>query len=109
MFYDDGNYCGCFYPIFEVFPNLQKYPLPVKNPEENWDYGMELINKHAFEIQEKDIKTGDVLVTKFKNELHIALILDKFKIIHVFRDHTLQISKINMFKSRLCKYFRVKN
>lgn len=106
--YEDNNYCGCFFPIFEVFPHLPKYPLPTQNPQDNWDYGMNRILENAFEIQPEEIKAGDVLATKFKNELHVALILDKFNIIHVFKDHSLQISRINMFKSRLCKFFRIK-
>lgn len=109
MFFKGTHYYkGCFMPVYYIFPHLPRFPLPTENPADSWDYGMQNILSQAYEIKREDVKPGDVLVTKFKNELHVALVIDPFRIIHVFRDHTLQISRINMFKSRLVKFFRVK-
>jgi len=109
MFFEDGNYCGCFFPIYEVFPNLPRFPLPSANPEDNWDYGMDKIFKSAFEIKKEDLQSGDILVTKFNNELHVALYIGSQRIIHVFRGHSLCISRTYFFKNLLVRYFRIKN
>jgi hypothetical protein len=50
---------------------------------------------------------GDLIVTRFNDELHVAVFLQFGKIIHVFRGHSLQIGRLKMFKD--FKVFRVKN
>jgi len=110
MFFPDGNYCGCFFPIYEVYNFLPKYPLPSADPADNWDYGIDLINKHAIEIEKNEVRAGDVFVTRFRKELHVGLCIDGGKIIHVFKDNSLEISRINnYFKDKYIKYFRVIN
>lgn len=108
MFDVDKNYCGCFYPIYEIYPHLPHFPLPNADPADNWDYGMEKILENAYEINEEYLLPGDVIVTKFNNELHVALYIGDNRIIHVFRNHTLQISRVKLFKNLPVKYFRIK-
>jgi hypothetical protein len=112
MFWENSEnlYQGCFYPIYAIYPHLPKYPLFADNMADNWDYGIDLIQKHAYEIDKSEVRLGDVMVTRFRKELHVAICLGGGKIIHVFKDHTLEISRIqNYFKDRLIKYYRVKN
>jgi hypothetical protein len=108
MFFADGNYNGCFFPVYELYPFLPKYPLYSKNMTDNWDYGVNLIKKHAVEIDASDVQEGDIMVTRFRNELHVAICLGGRKILHVFKDYSLEISRIeNYFRDKYIKYYRV--
>jgi len=110
MFYEDGNYLGCFFPVYEVYPHLPKFPLPdtdLKKPK-NFDFGIARMLENMDEIKEESLQLGDILATRYNDELHVALYLGKGKFIHVFRDHTLQINSINFFKKDRVRYFRVK-
>ena len=105
MFDENKNYIGCFYPIYYIYPHLPRYPLPSDNHQANYRYGMAKILQSAKEIQEKDLQAGDVVACKFNNELHVALYIGDQRIIHVFRGHTLQISRLKILKDYKC--FRV--
>jgi len=109
MFFEDGNYLGCFFPVYEVFPNLPKFPLPdmdLQNPK-NFEYGVTKILEYANEISENDLKIGDIICTKYREELHVALYIGKGKFIHVFRDHSLQINNLSFFRKDRIRFFRV--
>ena len=108
MFWEGSEnlYQGCFYPIYYIYDYLPKYPLYSEHMADNWDYGINLIEKHCFEVKKDEVKAGDMLVTKFRNELHVALAIDESRIIHVFKDHTLQINRRDFFKERLVKWYR---
>ena len=68
--------------------------------------GCEKIREHCREVSDEEFyQTGDIVVTRFKDELHVAIFWQFGKIIHVFRDHTLQIGRLKMFKD--FKVFRV--
>lgn len=108
MFFEDGNYQGCFFPFYFVFIDIPKFPLPTADPADNWDYGIDLIKKHCIEISKDEIQPGDMLVTRFKKELHVALYIGDERIIHVFRDNSLQISRVQMFRELLTKWYRIK-
>ena len=53
-----------------------------------------------------NIQKGDIITTRFRDELHVAIYYEFGKIIHVFKDHTLQIGRLKMFSNYQC--FRVK-
>jgi len=109
MFWENTEnlYQGCFYPIYKVFQNIPLFPLPTADPADNWDYGIDLIQKHCTEITKEEIQAGDMLVTKFRKELHVALYIGEQRIIHVFREHTLRISKVDYFDKHLVKWYRI--
>jgi hypothetical protein len=111
MFFEGSTqYKGCFAPIYFVYPELPKYKLSADfDPKNNYNFGLKKILKNAEEIDSKAIKGGDVLVTSFRGELHVALLLDKFRFIHVFLNHTAQINKMSFFKKDKVKFFRVRN
>lgn len=102
MFNDDGTYQGCFYPVQFLYPDKPKYNLRSEKDDENYFYGIEKIRLNCTEIEPEDLKKGDIIVTRFKNELHVAVYFEFGKIIHVFRDNSLQIGRLKMFKNYQC-------
>lgn len=107
MFFPDKTYMGCFFPVYFINPELPRFPLPTADPADNWDYGIDLIQKHCTEITKNEIQPGDMLVTRFRKELHVALYIGNHRIIHVFREHSLQISRVDFFKEKTVKWFRI--
>ena len=102
MFNEDGTYQGCFYPVQFLYPDKPKYKLPSKNPNKNYTYGVKAIEKHCSEISPEELQKGDIIVTRFRDELHVAIYYEFDKIIHVFKDHTLQLSRLKIFKNYKC-------
>lgn len=105
MFWEDGNYQGCFYPVYKMYPRLPRYKLPyVDNDEKNYIKGIALVKRHFKEV--KTLEKGDIIATKFRDELHVALYIGEGKILHVFKEHKLQINRLNFFRDYTI--FRVK-
>lgn len=102
MFNDDGTYQGCFYPLQKLYPDIRRYKLRSRDDDKNYYYGLEKIKKHCMQIPEDELEAGDIIATRFNDELHVALFLEYGKILHVFRGHTLQIGRLKMFKNYLC-------
>lgn len=108
MFNDDGTYQGCFMPVQFLYPDKPRYKLRSLDDEKNYWYGFAKIKEHCVEIpKEERYKAGDIVVTRFRDELHVAIFWEFGKIIHVFRNHTLQVGRLKMFKDY--KVFRVKD
>lgn len=105
MFNEDGTYQGCFYPVQFLYPDKPRYKLRSNDDNKNYWYGLAKIRKHCVSISPEKLQKGDIIVTRFNDELHVAVYFEFEKIIHVFRDHTLQIGRLKMFKNYLC--FRV--
>ncbi len=105
MFNEDGTYQGCFYPVQFLYPQKPRYKLRSINDDKNYAYGLSKIQKHCKEISPAQLEAGDIITTKFKDELHVAVYYEFGKIIHVFKDHRLQIGRLKMFKN--FKSFRV--
>lgn len=105
MFNDDGTYQGCFYPVQFLYPDKPRYKLRSNDDDKNFFYGIAKIKKHCTEITAEELKEGDIIATRFRDELHVAVYWEYGKIIHVFKDHTLQIGRLKMFKDFQC--FRV--
>ncbi len=107
MFNEDGTYQGCFYPVQFLYPEKPRYKLRSLDDNKNYWYGIEKIKQHCFEISPDDnYNPGDIIVTRFKDELHVAVFWEFGKIIHVFRNHSLQVGRLKMFNDY--KVFRVK-
>lgn len=107
MFNEDGTYQGCFYPVQFLYPDKPKYKLRSQNDDKNYFYGIKKIKEHCVQIDHDELRMGDIIVTRFRDELHVAVFYEFDKIIHVFKDHTLQISRLKYFKDYKC--FRVNN
>jgi hypothetical protein len=107
MFDEKGYYVGCFRPIQLLYPDKPKYKLRSQDDDKNFFYGMAKIRKHCTEIPRNELRAGDFVATRYKDELHVALYLSYGKILHVFKNHTLCISRLKLFKEYKC--FRVNN
>ena len=106
MFNEDGTYQGCFYPVQFLYPDKPRYKLRSNDDDQNYWWGCEKIRQHCTEVTDEDVyQSGDIVVTRFKNELHVAVLLNSEKIIHVFRNNSLQISRLKLFRDY--KVFRV--
>lgn len=108
MFYPCGSYCGCFFPIYEVFPNLPKFKLPTEDPANSYDYGMEKIYENAVPVEKMELIAGDVIVSRFNNELHVALYINSDRIIHVFKNNKLRINRLRVLEKSITGFVRVK-
>lgn len=98
MYNEDGTYQGCFYPVQVLYPYLPKFKMPNADIEEACEFALEKLKENCIEIHNSDLKMGDIITTNFKDILHIAIYLEFGKIIHVFKNHTLQIGRLKMFK-----------
>ncbi len=105
MFNDDGTYQGCFYPVQFLYPEKPRYELRSEDDDKNYWWGCEKIKEQCSDVTDDVYRAGDIVVTRFKDELHVAIFWQFGKIIHVFRDHTLQVGRLKMFKD--FKVFRV--
>ncbi len=105
MFNDDKTYQGCFYPVQFLYPDKPRYKLRSKDDDKNYFYGIAKLKQHCREIDREELQKGDIIATRFRNELHVAIYYEYDKIIHVFKDNTLQISRLKIFKDIQC--FRV--
>jgi hypothetical protein len=106
MLNKDGTYQGCFYPVQILYPDKPRYKMRSLDDDKNYLYGLSKIRKHCTEITPEELKKGDIIATRFKDELHVAVYWEYGKIIHVFKLHELYIGKLDMFKEYKC--FRVK-
>lgn len=106
MFNEDGTYQGCFYPVQMLYPDKPRYKLRSQDDDKNYFYGISKLKKHCKIILAEELKEGDIIATRFRDELHVAVYWKFGKIIHVFKDHTLQIGRLGLFKNCIC--FRVK-
>ena len=106
MFDENGYYLGCFRVVYELYPDKPHYKLPSEDVEKNFLYGIARIKKHCIEIKPEELQKGDIIATRFRDELHVAIYYEYGKIIHVFKDHTLQIGRLKLFNNYQC--FRVK-
>lgn len=102
MFNEDETYQGCFYPVQFLYPDKPRYKLRSNDDDKNFFYGIAKIKKHCTEITAEELKEGDIIATRFRDELHVAVYWEYGKIIHVFKDHTLQIGRLKMFKDFQC-------
>lgn len=106
MYNSDGSYQGCFFPVQFLYPDKPRYKLRSLNDDDkNLVYGMAKLNKHCTEITEEELQKGDIIACRFRDELHVAIYYEFGKCIEVFKDHTLQIGRINKFKNP--KFFKV--
>ena len=111
MKFEDGNYCGCFYPVYAMWPDAPKYPLPTDDNAVNYVYGITRIMRECEKIDIKNIQMGDIITCQYNNELHVGVMISKTEVIHVFKDYKLQIDKLSarFFKDKNLRVFRKKN
>lgn len=106
MFNNDGTYQGCFYPVQFLYPDKPRYKLRTRDDDKNYNYGIAKLKQHCKEISIDELQKGDIIATRFNDELHVAIFYEYDKIIHVFKNHTLQISRLKIFRNKV-RCFRV--
>ena len=106
MFNEDGTYQGCIYTEQILYPDKQRNKLRSNDDDKNYNYGLAKLKQHCEEISLDELKKGDIIATRFNDELHVAVFYEFDKIIHVFRGHTLQISRLKIFRNKI-RCFRV--
>lgn len=102
---DDGTLQGCTYPLQVLYGDKAKITVNVNDYENTYIIALKEILKYCIEIDRKDLKQGDIIITKFCNEVHCAIYYEFGKIIHTFKNNNLQIGRLNLFKDYKC--FRV--
>ncbi len=107
MFNEDGTYQGCFYPVQFLYPEKPRYKMRSKDDDKNYWYGLAKLKKHCHEITRDELEMGDIIATRFKDELHVAIYYRHGKIIHVFKNHTLQIGRLRFFDKFNIQCFKV--
>jgi len=110
MIFDDGNYLGCFYPVYFLYPDLPRFPLPsmnLTNPK-NFNFGIDCILGSFEEVEKADIEAGDMFACEFKKELHVGILISDKELIHIFRGHDLRVAKLSIFDYKDLRFFRVK-
>lgn len=105
-FNEDGTVQGCMYPIQFLYPDKPRYKLDKEQLLKNFDFAIEQFKYNCSEISPEDLTSGDIILTKIKDEVHTAIYYQNGKIIQVFKNLTLQIGRLKMFKFYRC--FRVK-
>ena len=106
MFNEDGTYQGCFYPVQFLYPEKPRYKMRSENDDKNYFYGIKKIRENCQKIDKNELKMGDIIATRYRNELHVAVYWEFGKIIHVFRGHSLQTGRLRIFQNYEC--YRVK-
>ena len=101
MFNEDGTYQGCFYPVQFLYPDKPRYKLRSRDDDKNYNYGIAKLMQHCEEISIDELQKGDIIASRFNDELHVAVFYEYDKIIHVFRGHTLQISRLKIFRNKI--------
>ena len=105
MTFVDGSYKGCFMPVYELYPDFPKYILPIENLKDCYDFAISRLSLQAFEVDNKDVRLGDILVTKLYKQIHVAVYIGSDCIIQVFEGSNLQIDRAGMFKNT--KWYRM--
>lgn len=113
MFFPDdspfkGMYLGCFAPIYEVWPDALKYPLPTDDHAVNYIYGIQSIMRECRKVDYVDREAGDIITCMYGSELHVGILLNKNEVIHVLRGHKWQIDKVTsiFFRDKAKRFFR---
>lgn len=105
MFNEDGSYCGCFYPMYFLYPQIPRY-IMTKSEDALFENCIDEFYKHCKEINKEELKKGDLIAIDFKGILHVAIYYEFGKIIHIFDGRTLEVGKLKYFRDYKC--FRVK-
>lgn len=104
---EDGTYQGCFYPVQFLYPGKPRYVLDSNCIEDNFSFGLKMLEANTREIAYEDVRAGDIVAINLNGHLHVGIYWKFGKMIHVFENNNLQISRVKVFKKFETKYYRV--
>lgn len=97
-----AHYQGCFYPVQFLYPHKPRYKLRSKMTIKIIYMVCQKLKSIVSKYPLPELQAGDIIATRFRDELHVAIYYQYGKIIHVFKEHTLQIGRLKMFKEYKC-------
>ena len=124
FFAEGGNYIGCFEPLYEVYENLPKYPLP----EVEAGYFAHAMYRILENFEQVEIPESlDVIVFRFLGGiLHFGIFLEagtqghpdiytsrvsatsQGKFLHVQRGSAFEIQRLSIYENKVLGYFKAK-
>lgn len=123
-FDEAGHYIGCFEPLYLIYPQLPKYPLP-EGEKSYFPLAFKRILEH-FEKTETP-QTLDLIVFRFRSDiLHIGIFLgagtqghpdmyasqgsatSQGKFLHVERGSAFEIRRLGPYANKILGYYKVK-
>lgn len=96
------NTRGCLSPVFLMHPDLPKYEFI-----NDKDYFLPIVENHCNEKSLKDIKSGDLLMIKVREEYHFAIFKSPDLIFHCTENSKLRKSKIDIYKKYIIKVYEI--
>lgn len=106
---ENGNYLGCFEPVYFLHPNSPRFKLP-QNRSNYFRFAFLKITKLTKQIAKEKIQIGDIVVLEYPNKvLHIGVYLGDYKIIQTFKNSSLSINKIDLNNNRIIGIYRIEN
>ena len=106
-FDEQGNYIGCFEPLYLIYDNLPKYPLP-QAKERYFAEGF----AHILDNFERTLtpRAPDVIVFRFARDiLHIGVFLEGGKFFHVQRGSAFEIQRLFHYENKILGYYKAKS
>jgi hypothetical protein len=105
-FDEDGNYIGCFEPMYFLYPHLPKFRLP-ENKEIFFNFALGKIEENFNKIPLNEICAGDIVVFRQPNNiLHLGVYLGSFRLIHTYKKLKMMINKIDLNNKRIIGGYR---
>lgn len=98
------NSMGCLSPLYLIYPSLPKYKFI-----NDKDYFIPLIENFFKEKSIDDLKDGDLLMIKIREDYHFAIFNSPDFIFHCTEKSKLRKSKIDIYKNYIIKSYELKN
>ncbi|MDR1169051.1 MAG: hypothetical protein LBK53_09235 [Heliobacteriaceae bacterium] len=93
---------GCMQPVYLLKPDLPQYDFNL-----DINYFLPLVKKHYEEIDINEIKSGDLLMIKVREDYHFAIFKEPNLIYHCTKNSKLRLSRIELYRKYIVKAFRL--
>lgn len=103
----EGNYLGCFEPLYLLYPDLPKYPLP-KSSKAYFSLGTQRIFENFEQVEMP--KTLDMILFCFRKDmLHVGIYVEGRKFLHVQRGSAFEIQRLALYENKILGYYKPKS
>lgn len=101
---EQGNYLGCLLPMYVLYPDVPRFPLPEKEPMK---FFYEEFKKYFKPINKRDIKKYDIIMARLPSGiLHIAVYNGNNKVIQTSRGIPLTQNNADLQDKRIIGVFK---